>query len=965
MTFNRLLASASLAAIVVTATPALAGDVRGTIADATDTINLGATVVRIPELGRQVVAERDGTFRIADLPAGTYTIEARYIGVPAVRQSVTVPEEGVVLANFTLGDANNDQLLVIGQRANQASALSEKYAADTVSDFLTRDAIGQFPDQNVAESLRRLPGINVLNDQGEGRFVSVRGLDPTLNATTVNGLRLPAPEDDTRAVALDVISADIIESIEVKKSLTPDMDADTIGASIEINTVSAFDRRGNFFSVTGEGSWSEYAEEFNPKASANFAYRLADNVGISGGISFYERFFETDNIEADDWEVDDGLVYAEEVQYRDYDVERQRISGSLGLDFRLGSNTELYVRGLYSRFDDHEFRRRLIFDFGDADVAGSGTSVTFTTPDQADPDEDPFEIAVERDIKNRFERQEIWSIAWGGETRIDGWFFNYEGGYSKSSENENDSVDPTVFVQDFFGEHPDDPGERNPITVMFDYSDERRPMFSTSTAAFTDASAYELDEIELTDLSDTEDEEYSARLDIGREFATNGGLFTVQAGFKGRWREKFFNKEVQFYERDDFTLADALGIGQTYRITDISPLPGYTEASDFFFANRASFELQETDTIFDSAVEDYQIEEDIYAAYGLARWDSDMLTAIAGVRWERTITEINGNEVLLVEEGGTLPNDQTADDDTIFITPVTTKRRANFFAPSLNLRFEPMDDVVFRLAGYRSLVRPNFAQLAPRFVSERNDDDEVEGEFGNPDLRPYKAWNFDASAEWYFAANGAITAGVFYKDVKDYIVNVEFEADGAPLVYRGIAFDEGVIPLNGDEAEIWGVELGFAMTWDMLPAPFDGFLTQANYTYTDATGTVPSDTVEGVIDQIGDVRATVLPTTSEHTFNAVLGYEKGPVSLRLAGTYRDDYLDELGGDPEEDRFVDSHFQLDASAKFRVTPNVQLFAEAINLTDAEYFAYNTVGGRQNNLQYEVYGRTFKGGVKVTF
>src|SRR5690606_11901920 len=132
---------------------------------------------------------------------------------------------------------------VVGQSASLASSLSRKRAADGVEDVLTRDAVGQFPDQNVAESLRRVPGINILNDQGEGRFVSVRGLDPELNAASINGTRLPAPESDVRSVALDVVAAELIESIEIKKSLTPDMDADTIGASIEINTVSAFDRK--------------------------------------------------------------------------------------------------------------------------------------------------------------------------------------------------------------------------------------------------------------------------------------------------------------------------------------------------------------------------------------------------------------------------------------------------------------------------------------------------------------------------------------------------------------------------------------------------------------------------------------------------------------------------------------------------------------------------------------------------
>ena len=964
MTHYRLLGSASIAAIALSAAPALAGDVTGVVIDASETVALQSAVVRIPRLNRQVTTQRDGSFRIADLPAGTWTVEARYVGVPVETQVVEVPEDGAVTANFLLGDEDAN-ILVYGQRANQANALSREYASDTVVDVLTRDAIGQFPDQNVAESLRRLPGVNVLNDQGEGRFVAVRGLDPNLNATSVNGVRLPAPEGDIRAVALDVIGSDIIESIEVRKSLTPDMDADTIGASIEINTVSAFDRRGNFVTVSAEGSYNEYSEELNPKGSINFAYRLTDNFGVSGGLSYYNRFFETDNIEADGWE-NDGVIYSEDLEYRDYDVERERISASLGFDLRPSDTTTLYARGLWSRFDDHEYRRRLIFDFGDAFVSGSGTSATFADFDPSEPDEE-YAITVERDIKDRFERQEIYSFSLGGETVTGPWNIEYMASYAQSSEAEDDSIDPAVFARDF---------EADGLVATIDYSDPRVPLYSISGVDdFFDASTYELDEIELTDLSDSEDTEYSARLDISRDFVSGAGVFTVQTGFKGRWREKSFNGDIQFFETDDLTLADVLG-EQTYRITDIDPVASYTGASDFFFANRTAFELQEIDSAFDSAAEDYSIEEDIYAGYLLGRWESDSLTVIGGVRAEYTQTDVIGNFTLLVEEDGSLPDGTIASDDTVIVTPQTTPANYGFWLPSLNVRYEPVDDLVLRAAGYRSLVRPGFAQLAPRFITERNDEDEVEGEFGNPDLDPYEAWNFDAGVDYYFGGNGAISAGFFYKDIANYIVTVDYEADDLDgddaigpdelLVFNGIAFNEAAIPVNGDSAEVWGIELGFAMQWDMLPAPFDGLLTQANYTYTDATATIS----DGSLDLFGQgfgngINTIPLPASSEHTLNGVIGYEKGPVSLRLAGTYRDGYLDELGGDPEEYRFVDSHFQLDASARFTVLEGVQVFVEAINLTDAEYFAYNTVGGRQNNYQYEIYGRTFKGGVRVTF
>ncbi|MDN3646396.1 TonB-dependent receptor [Pontixanthobacter aestiaquae] len=951
MKHTRLIITTCAAALAAgIASPVIAGDVSGFVVDGSDTVALQAAEVTIVELGRTAKAENDGSFFFGNVPEGTYTIVASYVGAESVSQTVEVPATGVVRVNFSVGSADGE-ILVVGQSANLASALSRKRNADGVSDVLTRDAIGQFPDQNVAESLRRVPGVNVLNDQGEGRFVSVRGLDPGLNATSLNGVRLPAPEGDVRSVALDVISSDIIESIEIKKSLTPDMDGDTIGASIEINTTSAFSRKKDLLTAKVEGSYNRLADALTPKGSVDFATKLSDNFGVSGGVSFYRRKFETDNIEADDWEDVGSGPFATEVQYRDYDVERERFSATLGFDFRIGDSTELYAKGVWSQFDDQEFRRRLTFDLGDFD--GGASSQTGTTATFSDADE---EFTVERDVKDRFERQRVRSIVLGGETETNGWRAEYSLAYSKSSELENGSVDPTQFERDF---------DNDGLIVGFDYSDPRVPLYSVtgSTADFFDPARYELKDVELTVLSDAQDEEWAAKFDLAREFLLDSGSFTVQAGFKGRWREKSFNKNVEFYEYDgpgDYTLGDVVGT-QTYRITDLSPLPDAVAPTIFFRDNFNLFELQDADSQFDSAVEDYRVDEDVMAGYLLGRLETDSLLIIGGVRYERTDNVITGNNVTLFEEDATLPDGSTAADDTVIVTPTTFDRDYEHWLPSLNIRYEAQDDLIVRLAGYRSIVRPRLGKLAPRFAVEVNDDDEIEGEFGNPGLVPFEAWNFDATAEYYMSSNGAITAGFFYKDITNFIVDAEVDTPG---VFNGIAFDEAVIPINGPSGEVFGVELGFAQSFDFLPGILSGLILQANYTFTDATGSVPDGSFTDVAS-VDSFRDVPLPSSSRHTFNGVIGYEKGPLEMRLAGTYRDKYLDELGGSPSSDRYVDDHFQLDFSAKFKVNENIKLFYEWININYAKYFAYNNLGGQQNLYQYEEYNWTMKFGARVTF
>lgn len=941
MTRIRFLAgSAAVALAAGLGTPAVAGEVAGVVADASDTSGLRAAEVVIEELGRRTVTGGDGSFVFNDVPAGTYTLTARYVGAEAVRSSVTVPAEGTVRQNFALGDAGS-QILVLGQGANLASALSRKRTADGVSDVLTRDAIGQFPDQNVAESLRRLPGINVLNDQGEGRFVTVRGLDPNLNATSLNGVRVPAPGIDERGVALDVISSEIIESIEVKKSLTPDMDADTIGASIEIKTTSAFDRKKDLYVAKVGGSYNDYSGQLTPDVGFDFATKLSDNFGVTGGLSYYQREFESDNIEADGWQQDGGLIYAEEVQYRDYDVERERISATLGFDARIGSHTELYLKGVYSEFNDQEFRRDVIFRLEDANVSGTGTRALF---DDADT-----EIEIRRRVKDRFESSKIRTVVFGGESRFGALKADYAVSWAKSGETKDGSLDPTRFDGNF---------EDSGLAIAFDYGNPRIPLYSVTgnNTGFRNPNNYELDSIEFTAGSVGEDEEFAARFDLGYEIYSDAGTLTIQGGVKSRWRQKDFAGRFEFWENDDLTLADVLGAGQTYRLADLSPLPGFTEATQFFNANRGAFELNEIDTAIASNVENFVVDEDIFASYLLGRWESSKLLVIGGVRYERTFNRLTGNLVQLIEEDGTLPGGGIAAEDTVIVTPNTTERSYDHWLPSLNIRYAAQPDLILRAAAYRSLVRPNIGDLAPRTIIE---DDEAEA--GNPNLVPYEAWNFDATIEYYMSNNGAITAGLFYKEIDNFIFSQRIN-DPAPLL--GVDITRLDTTLNGRTAEIFGVELGFSQKLDFLPGLLSGFLVQANYTFTDAKGLISDGAIDAPTD-VPDFREITLPSASRHTFNGVLGYEKGPLSLRLAGTYRDLYLDEIQGGADEDRFVDSLFQLDFSGRYQINKNFQAYFEWININDAEYFAFNRLGGQQNALQFEKYNWTMKAGLRLTF
>jgi len=364
------------------------------------------------------------------------------------------------------------------------------------------------------------------------------------------------------------------------------------------------------------------------------------------------------------------------------------------------------------------------------------------------------------------------------------------------------------------------------------------------------------------------------------------------------------------------------------------------------------FERNELDSIVESNVGDFSVDEDITAGYLMGTWRAGALTVIGGVRVERTENDVAANRTEIIEEGSEFEG-EILEDDIVVLTPTRDDNSYTNWLPSLSVRFDARDDLVLRAGFFSSVVRPGPEQLAPIFTVEEAGGDR-EGEFGNPSLDPYEALNFDGSVEWYFADASVLSGGVFYKEIENFIFSTVFDEDTPPFngVYNGVSFTEGVIPQHGEDAQVLGFELNYQQLFTFLPAPFDGLLVGLNYTYTDADG----DTGERDID---------LPAAAENTYNATLGYETDRLSIRLTAAFRDEYLDELGGDPEEDRYVDEHLQVDLTANFDVTDSLKIYSQFINLNDEPFYAFQRGPGGDRTLQYEEYSWTARVGLQWTF
>ncbi|MFU2509934.1 TonB-dependent receptor [Pseudoalteromonas sp. ASV78] len=900
---------------ILYATPALAdGRVQGRITDASQSVYFGGAKVSVKELNLNTVSNRDGSFSFNKLPAGDYTLVVEYIGAPSVEQKITVVDSQVFTQQIIIGAQQDamDNIIVYGQSAGQAGAINRQKNATNLKSVVSADSIGQFPDQNAAEALQRLPGIFIARDQGEGRFVGIRGIDPNLNNVTVNGLNVPSPEAGVRSVAMDVLPSELIQSLEVSKTVTPDMDASAVGGSIEVKSLSAFDRAGESYSFTAQGSYNELESKTSPKLSGSYTniYELDGglDLGVATAISWFKRDFGSRNMETDggwsEFDVEDAvsgddvaIFGAEEIEQRHYKITRERLGAALNLDLHSGAMDKYYLRTLYSDFSDDEFRQRNEYKFSDGKLVDSnGDGANFSGAE------------MDRDTKDRYEQQSILSMVLGGENQLDNWFVEYNVGYSKSAEKEPNRLDVT-----FAGEDID----------MGYIARVDTPVLSQSANAH-DLSLFAMDKIEAAN-NLSEDEELSFKLDFSRDFVWQNNNGEFKFGFKHQNREKRNDVNASIY---DGGFLDAMGSDFAAPEPDFdlgSFGPGLNRGAihAFYKVNKAAFDFNSNESKVESDGESYVSNEDITAAYAMISMDIDNLHVVAGVRYEGTQFDTSGNQVELVV-------DEINDTETVTTTPWQVSKDYDYFLPSLNLRYSISDKLVTRFAYTNTIARPTFSDSAAyQLIETETVEDEGmqvterKAEVGNPDLDPYESMNLDASIEYYPGNIGVLSAGIFYKDIDNFIIQQEVQDNG-----EWDGFDEVVQMVNGGKASLTGIELNWNKTFK------SGFVLGANGTFIDADDK--------------------LPNQADTVANIIVGYENNAISTRLSASYKSESYQ--FDDADMAVYEDSHMQLDFSSKYYFNDTMNVYFNATNLTDEPMYLYH--GEKRYNYQYESYGRTFE-------
>jgi TonB-dependent receptor len=896
------------------------GTIRGRVVDG-DKLSLPGATVIIASINKGTVTDNYGYFTLTNVPAASQEVSVSYIGfLPAVA-SVQVEPNRTANVDFELkAGIELSEVLVTGQLQGQSKALNTQMNKGNITNIISSDQVGRFPDANIGDALKRIPGINVQYDQGEARFGNIRGTAPQYNSVMVNGERIPSAEAEDRTVQLDLVPADMIQAIEVNKAVTPDMDADAIGGAVNLVTRSApYDRR---ISLTLGSGYNILAEKPIYNGAIVLGDRFLNNkLGVIASASYHNHDLGSDNFEAE-WDYTDendrdGSAFAEEIQIRQYYLQRIRQSYSLSLDYKLNGNHTLFANGIYNHRNDWENRYRTIYkdiEYDEESDSWMGVMEKETKGGNAD-------------IKNaRLEDQRMMNFVLGGDHQLGKIKADWTASYSKASEERPNERYIVYEVED--------------LTFTTDFSDKSAPKITgvspVSSADFS--SDYEFGEI-TEEFQLTEDIDKNFKVNFTIPLLENEYKNSIKIGARYKGKEKMRDNKLYEYE----PLDDAFNANTLNNLEDFTKdnflvgdyATGKQVSKEYLggldLTNSALFEES---PVAEAEAGDFNATENIVGGYVMLNQNiGSKFSLIAGVRFENTSQEYQGNQY-------------DADEDENTLSEKFSHSYINVL-PGLHLKYDFNKTTILRAAWTNTLARPNYFALVPYREITREDNEIA---IGNPGLIPTTSMNFDLMFEKYFRTIGILSAGVFYKDIKDFIVTETRE----DFLFEGSTWDTYSQPINGGNATIFGFEAAVQRQLDFLPGLWKGFGLYANYTYT--TSSVSDFRIEGREDD--DIS---LPGTAEHTVNGSLSYDSKRFSFRTSVNYSTDFVDEFGDEAFYDRYYDKAIHLDVNANYAITPKFRVYAEANNLLNTPLYYYQGISSRL--MQAEYYNVRLQFGVKL--
>jgi TonB-dependent receptor len=885
-------------------------------------------------------------------------------------------------AQQTEQEVVSDVIIVTGVRGSLNLSRKLEREADAFVSAVTSDDVGNFPDQNVAETLQRLPGISIDRSEGEGRFISVRGLGPEFNNVTVNGVKLGSTEKSDGSVALDIIPSDLLDSVQVVKTVTPDLDGDAIGGTIEVKALSAFDRK-DAIRLRFEAGISDIRGRVNPKLSGQFT-RLFDVGGIKDalGVAIAASYFDR-RVQTDDLRNDEGLVCVrsglasgspiatdpsgdtlldcpvdyflrpQEIDQRALLGDRERYGGTINLEYRPDNSQSYYLRGTATRLKDtqtrfqQEIEPRRATDRRDVRAVGPRTG----TMDGVD---------FERQIFFQEFDDKLYAVSGGGENRFGDLAVTYQGDWSR-------------ITRDGGGDRIRFRERRGLLT----YEVDENSIEFTSAPGIRRAgnpsilANYDLDQV-LLDREEGTDEIYSGKLDLAYGMDIGDNRLTFKVGGKYRKRDKNADVDETLIENSADIIA--IGAGVIDATPTLADFPTRSIPNTRLFSHGTYPTVASVRPVLDqfaerapvvippaavnSAREDFTSSETVTSGYAMATLDvGDNTRVIAGVRIEDTKFRTQSNFVLDIEDDSAivLPNPGGRNDYTDVLPAVILRHNSG--------------DWQFRAAWTNAIQRPNFEDINGVQSGTQSDDGFKEIDLTNPGLEPAKAFQFDVGAAWYPNRNTAIQLTGFYKRIKDFIVDVNFNGGDIGSLPGGIVvpipdsltpadrlFDDIDITINGDSAEIYGIEFGYNQSFTSLPGALSGLFANLNLTYANSSSKL-------------DLRpGAKLPFPGQPKWigNLSVGWENDDFQVRTSINYRDRILRSVSDQAPEDVLEKSYMSVDFGLRFTFIEDIQIYFDASNLTnerDERFYRGDVNGGLFERI--ERFGRTFQLGVRAKF
>jgi TonB-dependent receptor len=828
-------------------------------------------------------------------------------------------------------EENSEDIVVTGSIvAAQEASIEAKRDAVNVADIVSADAAGRFPDQNSAAVLARLPAVAVQRDQGQERYIQVRGAPNRWSSVSFDGVPLIGVDEggETRAFRFDAVPAVLLSSLAVNKSLTADLTAEAVVANIDLRSYSPLENRG--FHVQGDIGYGfmELGNGEQRQASLRLSW-ANENVGFVLGGSHYRREQITDNREVglydDPSDAADTQFGPTEIDIRTYSLTRESNGLFAGVEWEPVAGQRLFARAVYTQFYDNELRNQ--YELRLANTTLGSRNLTGG---------DLVRVPVRGTFNDGEYDTRYYIGTIGGDMSEEGWTGRVRLNYTRSENTTN-----LPLIQFNNAQTP---------SLNYDFSDPRFPivqLFQTvpgaTTGAFVRGPALTgIDQLNVASavfipvLQDTFTDSYTIMFDVEREI----GPWTFSTGMV------YADREIEgftFAASNAVVLTTALpGIGRTFTPGSyVTSTPWVTnfplgfslnyidnrrlrrDVEDGIAALTAAGRFNPANNV--PAANRYAIGERLFATYVQGQYEFEGGLITAGARIENFRIDNSGTASL---GGGRFANLSVPQDYTDIY-------------PSVNARFDLSDDLILRLAGQRSVARPSFGQIR---VGAAINDTASPGTIGggNPGLQPEYTWGVDASLEYYLPGRGILSVAGFHRWV-DNVLYGNTETVGSDI-FNSDGIDRSGYRLsstfNGNSGRLYGIEFNYQQQFTFLPSPLDGFGFQGNLTFLG--GEFDTDIQQGID----------FPGTSDTIVNASLYYEKYGFSVRLSYQWRSDWLDTLGGlgtGGTGDEVRQGYENLDLSVRYAVTDNFTLFADLNNLTDALYIAYQGTPDRPSEVE----------------